>query len=174
MITIISGTNRKDSNTLKIAIEYRRLLDAKNIPSKILNLQNFPKNLLTDMMYDSECAEFSSLQEEYFFGSDKFIFVTPEYNGSIPGVLKVLLDASDLKKGFYNKKALLVGTATGRAGNLRGLDHLTAILNNMHVNVHWNKLPISRVHGELSAEGMFHNEATLRAVEMQLEAFLNF
>ncbi|MBC8046407.1 MAG: NAD(P)H-dependent oxidoreductase [Fimbriimonadaceae bacterium] len=174
MITIISATNRKDSNTLKIAYEYKRLLDEKNIENKVLSLQNLPKNLFTDMMYDEDCAEFTELQAEYFYPAEKFIFITPEYNGSIPGILKVLLDASDMKKSFFYKKALLVGTATGRAGNLRGLDHLTAILNNMRVNVHWNKLPISKIDLELNESGIFHNEDTLKVISKQLDDFIAF
>lgn len=174
MITIISATNRKESKTLKVSLEYQRLLTEKNMQSKLLSLQSLPKSVFSDMMYDEDCAEFMQLQEEYFFSAQKFIFITPEYNGSIPGILKVILDASDMKKGFFYKKALLTGIATGRAGNLRGLDHLTAILNNMRVNVHWNKLPISKVDLELDADGRFHNEATIRVVNKQIDDFLEF
>ena len=38
MITIISGTNRNDNNTKKVALEYRRLLAEKNVESTILAL----------------------------------------------------------------------------------------------------------------------------------------
>lgn len=174
MITIISGTNRKESNTLKIAQEYQHILTMEHVDSQILSLQNLSKNLLSDMMYEAFCPEFEAVQDQYFFHVNKFIFISPEYNGSIPGVLKIVLDASNIKKAFYHKKALLVGIATGRAGNLRGLDHLSAILNNMKVNVHWNKLPISKITSELSINGKFLNDATIKAVHNQIQEFIKF
>jgi NAD(P)H-dependent FMN reductase len=174
MLTIISGTNRKDSNTLKIAQEYQRLLAEMHQEAQLFSLQNLPRQLLTDMMYEEDCPAFDQLQETYFFNASKFIFITPEYNGSIPGVLKILLDASNMKKSFFYKKALLTGIATGRAGNLRGLDHLAAILNNMRMHVHWNKLPISKVDLELDNNGKFIHKETIRVIKKQIADFLDF
>ncbi|MFN0275353.1 MAG: NADPH-dependent FMN reductase [Chitinophagales bacterium] len=174
MITIISATIRNNSNTLKVANEYQHILNAKNIENKLLSLHTITKNQMSDLIYNEDSEGFTKLQEEYFFHVEKFIFITPEYNGSIPGVLKVILDASDLKKSFYNKKALLTGIATGRAGNLRGLDHLSGILNNMRVNVHWNKLPISKIDQEIDPDGKFHNPETMKVVSKQIEDFMNF
>ena len=80
--------------------------------------------------------------------ADKFWFVFPEYNGGIPGMLKLFLDAISVrayKATFHGKKACLTGISTGRAGNLRGLDQLTNILNYLQVIVHPNKVPISSI-----------------------------
>ena len=40
MITIISGTNRKHSNTFKIAKEYQQILREKGIEAGILSLED--------------------------------------------------------------------------------------------------------------------------------------
>jgi NAD(P)H-dependent FMN reductase len=98
----------------------------------------------------------------------------PEYNGSIPGVLKTMLDLTDYKKTWQWKKALLVGISTGRAGNLRGLEHLTSILNFMKVVVHPNKLPISLIDKVMDEKGVLHNEFTLHAINKQLDEFIKF
>ena len=174
MITIVSATNRKDSNTLKIAHEYERLLAERQIPTKVLALDKLPAALLHDDIYDADDDELFRLQEEYFFPADKFIFIIPEYNGSVPGVLKLLMDAANVKKSFHFKKALLVGVATGRAGNLRGMEHLSGILLHMKMDVHWNRLPISKVDEEIDENGHLYREGTLKSVTNQLDQFLKF
>lgn len=171
MITIISATNRKDSNTRKVAQEYARMLSEQDIDHQILALDHLPASLLSPDSYDDDDPVFLALQEQYLFKADKYIFVLPEYNGSLPGILKLLIDAADIEKAFYFKKALLVGVATGRAGNLRGMDHLSGILLHMKMEVHWNRLPISRVTQELDDQNHFFREPTIAAVSRQVNMF---
>ena len=88
--TIISGTNRPGSNTCKVARYYENLMIAKNITPRFLNLEGW--NFL------EKTGEFEQLEKEILVPASKFIFISPEYNGSIPGVLKVMLDISDYKR----------------------------------------------------------------------------
>jgi chromate reductase len=115
-----------------------------------------------------------SLEQQYLVPATKFIFVMPEYNASFPGILKLMIDNSDIKKCWWYKKAALVGLSDGRAGNLRGIEHMTAILNYMKVNVLYNKLLLSRINEEISPSGEILKAATARAVETQIEEFLHF
>jgi chromate reductase len=166
MYTIISGTNRHDSNTLKIAQEYKHLLDKKGLEAHLLSLEGL--NVL------DRNPIFSEVERELLIPADKFIFISPEYNGSIPGVLKAMFDISDIQKVWWGKKALLTGVSTGRAGNLRGMEHLTGILNYMKVTVHHNKLPISIVDTLLDTEGQIHDQRTLDSIRAQLDEFIEF
>ena len=134
MYTIISGTNRIGSHTEKVAAEYRRLLLDKNIDAAILSLKNL------DVLHRS--PEFLKVENEILVPTKKFIFIMPEYNGSYPGVLKAMIDNSEIASVWYHKKVLLTGISSGRAGNLRGMDHLSGSLHYLKMNVHYNKLPI--------------------------------
>ena len=163
--TIISGTNRMGSYTEKVAAEYQRLLREKNINAGILSLVNL--NVLT------RTPELIKVENEILIPTQKFIFILPEYNGTFPGVLKVMIDNTDIKKVWYHKKALLTGVSTGRAGNLRGMDHLSASLNYLKMNVHHNKLPISVIDKVIDATGRL-NEETLKAIDEQLTEFINY
>jgi len=113
------------------------------------------------------------IEKKWLVPANKYIFISPEYNGSIPGVLKCLIDVSDTRIVWKGKKALLTGVSTGRAGNLRGMDHLTSILHFVGVHVHPNKLPISVVDTLFSDAQMDHPD-TLRAINQQLDEFINF
>jgi len=164
---IISGTNRRDSNTIKVAQHYQNLLNENNISADLLSLEGL--NVL------EKNPAFSKVENELLIPASKFIFVVPEYNGSFPGVLKAMFDISDVKKTWNGKKALLTGVSTGRAGNLRGMEHLTGILHFMRVVVHPDKLPISvidKLFDESSTK--IFDKATLTAIKIQLEEFLIF
>ena len=165
MYTIISGTNRVGSHTEKVANEYQRLLKLKNIEAGLFTLK--------DMNVLQRSPEIKKAEQEILIPSKKFIFIIPEYNGSYPGVLKAMIDNSDIFKVWNYKKALLTGVATGRAGNLRGMDHLADTLHFMKMNVFYNKLPISVINKVMDEEGHL-NEETIKAINFQLDEFIDF
>ncbi|HVZ55810.1 MAG TPA: NADPH-dependent FMN reductase [Chitinophagaceae bacterium] len=164
--TIISGTNRPGSNSYKIARQYHRLLQERGVTCSLLALDQV--NPLT------EPEQFRETEERLLRPADRYVFVSPEYNGSIPGILKVIIDEADWKSAWKSKKAMLVGVSTGRAGNLRGMDHLAAILHHMQMHVMPNMLPISQVDRYLNDQGEITDPGTLRAMERQVEQFIAF
>ncbi len=165
MITIISGTNRKDNVTRKVAAEYQRLLKEKQVDADIL--------FLDEVNVTERNDEFSKVEEEYLIPAEKFIIISPEYNGSYPGILKLMIDNSYIAKCWWHKKVLLTGISTGRAGNLRGMEHLTGSLLHMKMLVHPNRLPISVIN-TLMNDHNFTDANALKAIDNQLEEFLNF
>ncbi len=164
MITIISGTNRKNSNTYKIAKEYQFILQEKGIEAGIFSLEE------VDLLHYN--AAFEKIENEILIPSTHFIIISPEYNGSYPGVLKLLFDSSRSHEMWYHKKALLTGVATGRAGNLRGMDHLADVLNYIKITVHPNKLPISVVDRVVGDDGKIIDANTLKTINQQLDEFI--
>ncbi|WP_424600647.1 NADPH-dependent FMN reductase [Bradyrhizobium sp.] len=63
--------------------------------------------------------------------SDGVLFVTPEYNRSIPGVLKNAIDVASRppgKSSFLGKPIGLVGNAPGQLGGVSAVKHLQNIL----------------------------------------------
>ena len=166
MYTIIAGTNRVGSNSFKVGKSYSKLLLSLGIPSSLYSLEGLDLN--------NRSKSLVSFEKDVLIPSQKFIFIVPEYNGSYPGVLKSLIDFSDIKQTWYGKKALLVGVATGRGGNIRGLEHLTGTLNYMNVFVHPNRLPISLVHELMGNVDSLTDEKTLKTINSQITDFINF
>jgi chromate reductase len=172
-ITIISATNRVDSNTARVANCYLSTLKDKGIEAEIFSLKDLPESVLHSDLYGKRSEDFQKIIDTFIVSQNKFIFISPEYNGSFAGILKVFLDAVPPKMWTENK-ACLVGVSTGRAGNLRGMDDLTNILNYLKINVYHNKLPISRVDTLLDAKGNLTDTETQKVIDMQLEGFLKF
>lgn len=152
--------------TLRTANLYYKLLSAHTDNVKLLSLEHH--NVL------ERGKDMIAMEAEYLIPAEKFIFIMPEYNASFPGILKLMLDNSDIKKCWWYKKAALVGISDGRAGNLRGLEHMTAILHYMKVNVLYNKVLISRINEEMDSSGNLKKEETARLIDQQIEEFLKF
>ena len=178
MLTVVSGTNRRNSETLYFARHYaavaRELADE---PVELLSMEDVPAAALHVDMYskDGQDSSVAELQDRYITPAGRFIFLLPEYNGGMPGVLKLFLDAISVRhyaENFKNKKAALVGIASGRAGNLRGLDHLNGVLQHMGTVVLPNKLPISSIGGMRDAAGSIIHADTRKAIRQQVEQLL--
>jgi NAD(P)H-dependent FMN reductase len=60
--------------------------------------------------------------------ADAFIFLTPEYNHSIPGVLKNAIDNVFVSYGFRNTPSGFVGYSGGLAAGVRAVEHLAHML----------------------------------------------
>lgn len=166
MITLVAGTNRPGSRTLLLTQYYQSLFEAAGQETQLFNLAEFKSWQRDDAFMHQEA--------QYLLHAHKFVFVLPEYNGSIPGVFKLMLDISDIKLCWYNKKVMLVGLATGRAGNLRGLDVMTNMCHYMQMHVFHKKLPISGIQQVMNPEGQLHDQGVISQIKDQIQSFLSF
>jgi chromate reductase len=174
MITIISGTNRVPSNSIKIAEYYKKLLESHGAESQILDLSKLPERFIFSALYENtgKDPEFNTLTE-YIKNSDKFVFIVPEYNNSFPGVLKGFIDGLSYPNTFKNKKGALVGISSGVMGAALALSHLTDILNYLGMNVLAIKPRIPRVENNFK-DGVILDPFVASLIENQVTAFLEF
>jgi chromate reductase, NAD(P)H dehydrogenase (quinone) len=179
MITVISGTNRLDSNTVilaKYCFDYLHLNYKDGV--NFINLQSLNGIQLNEGMYESGGQDriISDLQDQFIVPSSKWLVISPEYNGSFPGILKLFIDALSArryKETFAGKKAALIGVASGRAGNLRGMEHLTGLLNYLKVVIMPDKLPVSSVETVVDKDGNI-KEVTMNTINLFLDEFMGF
>jgi chromate reductase len=180
MITIISGSNRKNNLTMHFAsYVYKYLQDISDVKINFIDLSKIEGLIINEGMYDkgSQLSIIKRLQDDYIIPAEKFWFFVPEYNGSYPGVVKVILDAMSVREhrqSFGEKKACITGIASGRAGNLRGMDHLADVLNHLGMYVHPNKNPISSVYQFIDKEKGLIGEAVTSGLERQALELLKF
>jgi chromate reductase, NAD(P)H dehydrogenase (quinone) len=172
-IILFSCTNRPNSFTLKVSRIYKDILSSKGIECELFSFEKLPENLMVSDTYGNRSSEFEAVIKQYISGQDYFVFIVPEYNGGFPGVLKLFLDAVPPRE-WTGKKACLVGVSSGRAGNLRGMEHLTGILNYLKMHVFYNKLPISLIDKITDAGGKFVNADQLNVCEDQMNGFIKF
>jgi chromate reductase len=173
MITIISGTNREGSYTLKLSQYYQRQLSAKGYPSTLLSLTELPNNIIRTDMYGQRNEALQPIQD-IITATSKFLFIIPEYNGSFPGILKMFIDTCKFPDSFYGKKAALVGLSSGKYGNIRGIDHFTGVCHYVNLYVMPLRIHIPFIHKELDEEGNLFKDDTLRFTNQQIDRFIDF
>ena len=168
MITIFSCTDRSESNTKIIADIARFEAEKQGLKAQIYSLKELPSNFFSDAGYGEPPESFKEVLNTFIKPVKRFLFIVPEYNGSYPGVLKYFLDTIHPRE-WEGKKACLIGIATGRAGNLRGLDHLTAVLNYLKMEVYSQKPSLSSIHQFLDNDGKLNNSEYLNLISKQIE-----
>ena len=144
---------------------------------KIFKPQLTPKKMMElgvfgGSYFGNKTKEFDFIVSKYLSNIEKFIFICPEYNGSIPGVLKSFIDCTNYKL-YKSKKISLVGLSSGRAGNLRGLDHLTSILHHLGSEVFSLKPIFSNIH-EFFQNDELINKQYLKEINNHLDSFNKF
>lgn len=173
MNLIISGTNRKQSNSIKVAKFYQKELSKRGEEFDILSLEDLPENIIVTDLYGKRSEAFAEIQQKVS-EAKKFVFIIPEYNGSYPGVLKIFIDACSFPASFFHKKAALVGVSTGKYGNIRGVDHFTGVCNYMRMHVLPLKIHIPLIQNELNNEQEFHDPISLKFIMEQIEEIVRF
>lgn len=81
--------------------------------------------------YDADYPPVARAFKESIDGVDALLFVTPEYNRSIPGALKNAIDWASRPYGqnsFTRKPSAVIGASPGKIGTAVGQQHLRSIL----------------------------------------------
>ena len=84
---------------------------------------------------------------------DAYLFLTPEYNHSIPGALKNAIDNVFASYALRNKPAGVVAYSAGRVGGARAVEHLALIAVEAELVPLRNSVLIPTVHDAFDAAG---------------------
>lgn len=174
MITIVSGTNRKNSVTKKIALYYQTLLQSKNIETQMIDLVDLPSDFIESALYENEGKNeaFNVIREQMDDGK-KFVFVVPEYNGSFPGILKTFIDGLKFPGTLKGKKCAIIGLSSGMQGGVMAMSHLTDIFNYLGMSVLALKPKLTRV-DSLLVNGELTDASSIRRINEQADALIGF
>jgi NAD(P)H-dependent FMN reductase len=170
--TIITGTNRPNSNSEKIAEVYASLLHNAGGEGRILRLTELPRDFVFTDMWDERSSQMQAIIDEYMVPANKYIFIVPEYNGGFPGVLKAFIDCVP-PKTFQGKKAGLVGLSSGKAGGLRPMDQLSNVMNYLKVSVLYAKPKLSEIEMLLS-DNRLNDERANELLRQHVQLMLEF
>jgi chromate reductase len=121
------GSLAKESINRKLATALTRLAPAelalREIPIADLPLYSYD--------YDADYPPSGRALKAAIAAVDAVLYVTPEYNRSIPGALKNAIDWASRPWGtnsFARKPSAVIGTSTGKIGTAVGQQHLRSIL----------------------------------------------
>lgn len=106
---------------------------------------------------------------------DALLFVTPEYNRSIPGVLKNAIDIGSRpgsSNSFAGKRAGVIGTSPGAHGTVSAQQHLRNVLAAVDVAVlPQPEIAIQYREGQIDADGLVTDERLRKRLQSFLDRF---
>ena len=126
-VAVFVGSTRPTSSNLKLAKALEKLAAGK-LAFDYIEIGNLP--FYDDALWNDPPAEVIRLKRE-IAAADAVLFVTPEYNRSIPGILKNAIDWPSRPYGdgvWSGKPAAIAGATGGVSGTAAAQAHLRSIL----------------------------------------------
>lgn len=172
-ILTFAGSTRVDSLNKKLAKIAAAGARSSGAQVTELDLRDFPLPL-----YDGDLEAGEGLPENVkkikalFLAHDGLLLSCPEYNSSVSGVMKNVIDwVSREAPGeaplacFKGKTAVLMSASPGALGGLRGLVHVRAILGNIQVLVLPGQVAVPKAHEAFAANGTLKDSKQQQSVE---------
>ncbi len=100
--------------------------------------------------------------------------ITPEYNGSVPGVLKYFIDMLKFPESFERKPVCFTGLAAGMWGALRPVEQLQAIFGYRNAHIYPERVFMPQIFNLLDDSGKIKDAELLKRLQAQTEGFTNF
>lgn len=173
MIAILSGTNRPDSNTARIARHVESLHRALGAETRLVDLAALPPDAFSPASFGARPAAVEAAAE-VLLQADGLVVVTPEYNGGMPGALKAFIDLLPFPAAFERRPVCFVGLAAGQWGALRPVEQLQAVFGYRNAHILPERVFIPGVHAVLDAAGRVSDAALDARLRDQAAAFQRF
>lgn len=172
-ILAFAGSTREESynkKLVRIAADAARRAGAEVL---LIDLRDYPLPLFDeDLEARDGLPPAGARLKELFRAHDGLLISTPEYNSSLPAVLKNTLDWVSRPEPnqpplscFVGKFAALLAASPGALGGLRCLLHLRSILQNIQVTVLPEMRAVSQAADAFDAAGQLRDAAHREAVE---------
>ncbi len=173
---IFSVSQRKDSLNTKLAHLAAGVIEKHNGVVDFASMTEFDAPSFNQ---DLEVNDFHPKGAEEFrkriLANDAFIISSPEYNGSMPGLIKNSIDwVSRFRPQPFNEKhALLMSASPSMAGGNRALWQLRMPLEHLGANVFPNMFSLAMAHKAFNADDNIADETLAKRFEENLVSFMN-
>ena len=123
------GSLAKESINRKLATALARMATSEGLELVEIPIKDLP---LYSYDYDADFPKVARDFKQAIEGVDGILFVTPEYNRSIPGGLKNAIDFASRpygKNSFARKPSAVIGASPGAIGTAVAQQHLRSLLS---------------------------------------------
>lgn len=170
-VAVIIGSLRKDSMNLKL-VNALNQLNHPNLTFNVLDISDLPLyNQDNEAALPAPVARLKASIES----ADAVLVATPEYNRSIPGVLKNALDWGSRpygKNSFAHKPSAIIGASPGNVGTAAAQAHLRSILITLETTLLGQpEVYFTYKDGMMDANHQLTNADTAKFLQGFLDAF---
>jgi NAD(P)H-dependent FMN reductase len=170
-IEVIVGSLRRDSFNKQLAHALTKLASAE-FTFSFADIGSLP---LYSQDYDPDFPEVARKFKQQIEGADGLLFVTPEYNRSMPGVLKNAIDWGSRPWGvnsWKDKPAAVCGISLGSTGTALAQQHLRNVLAYLDVlTLGQPEIFFKHTEGFFDGSGNFADEGTRNFLKAFVDRF---
>lgn len=172
-VAVLVGSLRQASFNLRLAKAVERLAPPDFVFERV-RLDDLP---LYSQDFDADYPAAAKRLKQQIESADALLFVTPEYNRGVPGVLKNALDLASRPWGtnsFAGKPGAVIGASIGAIGSALAQQHLrnslvfldVATLAQPEVFVHFKE------DGPIDPDGHIANEGTRKFLQSFVDRYV--
>lgn len=168
-VAVVVGSLRKDSVSRKLA----RALEALTPELKFVEVEIGGLPLFDQDLEPTPPAEWIAFRNQ-IKAADAVLFVTPEYNRSVPGVLKNAIDVGSRPYGssaWNGKPGAVISNSPGAIGGFGANHHLRQSLVFLNVPLLSQEAYIGNVFSLFGENGELINESTAEFLKAYGQAF---
>jgi chromate reductase, NAD(P)H dehydrogenase (quinone) len=173
-IAVIVGSLRRESFNRHLAQAVISLAPS-DFTFEFIDIGSLP---LYSQDYDADYPEAGKQLKQRIAAADGLLFVTPEYNRSIPGVLKNALDWGSRPWGtnsWGNKPGAVIGTSVGATGSALAQQHLRNVLAYLDVaTMGQPEVFIKHDPGVINDKGEILNDGTRKFLQTFVDRYVGW
>ncbi len=175
MKQIIVGTHRPDSNSKKVALFVQKLYEEKGEKVGIIDLAQIDIEQSHGGHFGGKAPLPAKLKAaiDTIATSEGLILIIPEYNGSMPGVLKSFIDYWKYPESFEGRPVAFIGLG-GMWGGLRPVEHMMQVMSYRNAYLFPIRVFMQNVWKIVTAEGNIEDTNVVTLLKQQVEDFQKF
>jgi len=174
MIEVIACTDRKGSNSAKIAHLIINKIKETNEEAGFIDLAAIDWSQLNANAYglDNRPESMKPLVDR-IDQADGLYLICPEYNGSYPGVVKTFIDHWSYPVSFEKRPVCFIGLG-GLFGGLRPVEHLQQVFGYRNSFIFPERVFLQNVWSVINENGEITDETMSTLVDQQVKNFVKF
>ncbi len=179
-VLAFAGSTREDSYNKKLVKEAAEIAKQMGATVTLIDLKDYPMPLYEgDLEAKQGMPSNAKRFRDLLISNNAIIIASPEYNGSISGLLKNAIDwatrterAKPSRDAFKGKRFAIMSASPGGNGGANGLIHLRDILKGLGGEVVETQVSISKAHSAFNDKGHLENPALQQKLQMEIEQLL--
>jgi chromate reductase, NAD(P)H dehydrogenase (quinone) len=157
-VLVFAGSTREGSYNKLLSKEAAQIAQRLGANVTWIDLKDYPMPFYDADLEAKGMPKNAKKLRDLMVANDMIVIASPEYNASVPAVLKNAIDWASRKDGeasrsaFKGKKFALLSASPGRGGGARGLVHLRAIIEDVGGEVVSEQVSVPAAHAAFAED----------------------
>jgi chromate reductase, NAD(P)H dehydrogenase (quinone) len=179
-VLAIAGSTREGSFNKKLLQEAVAMSRGMGAKVTVIDLKDYPMPFYdADLERNQGMPQNAKRIRDLMIASDAVLIASPEYNASLPAVLKNTIDwasrsedGKSSREAFKGKKFAIMSASPGQGGGARSLAHLRAVIKDIGGEVLELQVSIPQAHNAFDAEGHLSQGPLMQALQSEIQQLL--